>query len=58
MQKSKFHYAWLILIAAICIQGGIIGILVNCTGVIFSAIIKDLGFRSGDLSIYYTILSF
>ncbi|MBR4036084.1 MAG: MFS transporter [Oscillospiraceae bacterium] len=57
-KQSKFHYAWLILIAAICIQGGIIGILVNCTGVIFSAIIEDLGFRSGDLSIYYTIRAF
>ncbi len=57
-KQSKFHYAWLILIAAVCIQGGIIGILVNCTGVIFSAIIKDLGFRSGDLSIYYTIRAF
>ncbi len=57
-KQSKFHYAWLILIAAICIQGGIIGIMVNCTGVIFSAIIEDLGFRSGDLSIYYTIRAF
>ncbi|MBQ3009380.1 MAG: MFS transporter [Oscillospiraceae bacterium] len=57
-KTSKFHYAWLILIAAVCIQGGIIGIMVNCTGVIFSAIIEDLGFRSGDLSIYYTIRAF
>lgn len=57
-KQSKFHYAWLILFAAVCIQGGIIGILVNCTGVIFSAIIEDLGFRSGDLSIYYTIRAF
>jgi len=57
-KTSRFHYAWLILIAAVCIQGGIIGIMVNCTGVIFSAIIEDLGFRSGDLSIYYTIRAF
>ncbi len=57
-KQSKFHYAWLILVAAVCIQGGIIGILVNCTGVIFSAIIEDMGFRSGDLSIYYTIRAF
>ena len=57
-KQGKFHYAWLILIAAICIQGGIIGVMVNCTGVIFSAIIEDLGFRSGDLSIYYTIRAF
>lgn len=32
--------------------------MINCTGVIFSAIIKDMGFRSGDLSIYYTIRAF
>ncbi|MBQ5327544.1 MAG: MFS transporter [Oscillospiraceae bacterium] len=57
-KQSKFHYAWLILISAVCIQGGIIGVMVNCTGVIFSAIIEDLGFRSGDLSIYYTIRAF
>ena len=57
-KQSKFHYAWLILFAAVCIQGGIIGVMVNCTGVIFSAIIEDLGFRSGDLSIYYTIRAF
>ena len=57
-KQSKFHYAWLILFAAVCIQGGIIGVMVNCTGVIFSAILEDLGFRSGDLSIYYTIRAF
>ncbi len=57
-KTSKFHYAWVILVAAVCIQGAIIGIMVNCTGVIFSAIIEDLGFRSGDLSIYYTVRAF
>lgn len=57
-KSRKIHYAWWILVAAVAIQGGIIGIMVNCTGVIFSAIIEDLGFRSGDLSIYYTIRSF
>ena len=51
-KSNKIHYAWWILVAAVAIQGGIIGIMVNCTGVIFSAIIEDLGFRSGDLSIY------
>lgn len=60
MEKSrnKIHRAWWVLIATIAIQGGIIGILVNCTSIIFSAIIDDLGFRSGDLSIYYTIRFF
>ena len=29
--------------------------MVNCTGVLFAAILSDMGFRAGDLSIYYTI---
>lgn len=54
-KSGKFHYAWLILAAMVALQAGIIGIMVNCTGIIFSAVISDLGFRSGDLSIFYTI---
>jgi len=41
----------------VLIQAGIIGIMTNCTGVLFSAIIKDQGFRAGDLSIYFFIRS-
>ena len=52
---KKIHPAWLVLVCMILVQGGIIGVVVNCTGVLFAAIIKDLGFRAGDLSIYYTI---
>lgn len=46
---------WLVFVAATCFVGGSIGVLVNCTGIIFTAIISEFGFRSGDLSIYYTI---
>lgn len=56
VEKShKVHYAWLILLAAVAILGGVVGIFVNCTSILFSAIIQELGFRSGDLSIFYTI---
>ncbi len=50
-----FHRAWLILGCTVLIQGGIIGLLVNSAGVLFAAIRTDLGFRAGDLSVYYTI---
>lgn len=55
--SKKLHRAWLVLAGMILMQGGTMGVLINCTGVFFSAIISDLGFRAGDLSIYYTIRS-
>lgn len=55
--RKKIHRAWIILIAMILIQSGIIGILLNCTGILFSAILSETGFRAGDLSLYYTIRS-
>ena len=45
------------MVCMILIQGGATGILTNCLGVIFSAVLSDLGFRAGDLSLYYTIRS-
>lgn len=55
--RKKIHRAWIILVAMILIQSGIIGILLNCTGILFSAILSETGFRAGDLSLYYTIRS-
>ena len=55
--RKKIHRAWIILIAMILIQAGIIGILMNCTGILFAAILSETGFRAGDLSLYYTIRS-
>ena len=45
------------MVCMILIQGGATGILTNCLGVIFSAVLSDLSFRAGDLSLYYTIRS-
>ena len=53
--KQKNTKAWLVFIAATCFVGGSVGVMINCTGIIFTAIIGEFGFRSGDLSIYYTI---
>lgn len=58
MKENKLHYGWLVLLALIAMQGGFIGIMVNCNGILYSAIIQDLGFRAGDLSLSYTIRAF
>ena len=55
--KGKIHHAWFIFIVCLGIMGGLVGVLLNCTGIIFAEIIKEFGFRSGDLSVYYTIRS-
>ncbi len=55
--KNRIHHAWFIFIVCLGIMGGLVGVLLNCTGIIFAEIIKEFGFRSGDLSIYYTIRS-
>ena len=55
--NGKIHHAWFILLVCLGIMGGLVGILLNCTGIIFTEIIKEFGFRTGDLSIYYSIRS-
>ncbi len=57
MKRQKTG-AWKVLISLICIYGGFTGILANTMGIFFSAIRSDLGFRAGDLSLYYMIKAF
>ena len=49
--NGKIHHAWFILLVCLGIMGGLVGILLNCTGIIFTEIIKEFGFRTGDLAI-------
>ncbi len=56
MQKTNpSRRPWFILLSAILIQAGSLGVMVNLSGVLFSGIVADMGFRTGDLSVYYTI---
>ena len=57
MEEKRIHHSWLILLVTLGIMGGLVGVLLNCTGIIFAEIIKEFGFKTGDLSIYYTIRS-
>ena len=54
-KKEGLHQGWIVFIGSILIIAFGMGLMMNCRGVIFSAVISDLGFRSGDLSVYYTI---
>jgi len=54
-QRLHIHYAWFNLVALCLMMAGTIGLFVNCNGVIFNAILADLGFKSGDLSIFYSV---
>lgn len=47
--------AWAVLAGMVLIQAGMMGVIINCTGIVFSAVLEDCGFRAGDLSVYYTI---
>lgn len=49
--------AWAVLAGMVLIQAGMMGVIINCTGIVFSAVLEDCGFRAGDLSVYYTIRS-
>lgn len=49
--------AWVVLVGMVLIQAGMMGVLINCTGILFSAVLADCNFRAGDLSVYYTIRS-
>ena len=48
---------WAVLAGMVLIQAGMMGVIINCTGIVFSAVLEDCGFRAGDLSVYYTIRS-
>ena len=58
MKERKSRYTPVrILLGCILFYGSVTGILYNCTSILFSAVIDDMGFRSSDLSLYFTVRS-
>ena len=57
MDTQKSYKVWLVLFGLVLIYAGMSGILSNTLGVFFTAIIEDLDFRAGDLSVFYMIKS-
>lgn len=54
-RPEAFHYAWTIMAGCILFQAACVGVMINNTGIIISAVIQDCGFSGGSLSLYYTI---
>lgn len=54
-QKSKFHYAWWILIALSIIVGVGKGTINNTSGLFLTSVTNDLGFGMGKLSLYFSV---
>jgi len=55
MQKKKLNPAWVNVIALCMLMAGTYGILVNCIGILFTAVMADTGISNGALSVYYTV---
>ena len=53
-KKSNLQYVF-VVVALLALQGGFIGMLVNCTGILLSAVMADMGFTAGKMSLYYTV---
>ncbi|MDD6679008.1 MAG: MFS transporter [Firmicutes bacterium] len=54
-KKRRIHPAWIILFGMTLVQGGFIGVGINCISVLFAGITENMGFASSKLSLYYTI---
>ena len=55
MEKAKSHKAWAILLGCCMIQGGTLGMVVNCRGIFYTPIIEDLGFSMGAFSFFVLV---
>lgn len=54
-KKSKFHYAWWILIALSIIVGVGKGAINNTAGLFLTSVTEDLGIGMGSLSLYFSV---
>jgi MFS family permease len=52
--KSKFHYAWIIMIGCWFMNAGALGGVLDAAGVFFAPVCDDLGFGQGELALYLT----
>jgi len=53
-EKSRFHYAWLILIGCCFMQAGGLGAVLDAAGVFFVPVCDSLGFSRSEISLYLT----
>lgn len=55
MFRKLTRQQWLVLLGACLFQCGMIGVLVNCSGVLFTQIRMELGLNMAKISVYNTV---
>ena len=53
--RKKIHRGWIVLAVLGLYYATLSGLMINCIGIVFAAILKDMGFKTSELSLYYTI---
>ncbi|HHV42188.1 MAG TPA: MFS transporter, partial [Clostridiaceae bacterium] len=56
-EKGQIYYGWWIVLASFFLMFAGIGILLNCVGVFYSAVLQDLEFSRGAFGFYVTLLA-
>lgn len=56
--EKKIHYAWWILATCCVLFFVSLGMLINCQGLFFVPVTKELGFTRAGISLYVTIFNF
>ena len=51
-KQNRSHRPWKIVAGCCCIQGSVLGLLVNCRGLFFEPVCADLGFNIGGFTAY------
>lgn len=56
MEKSKFHYGYVIVFCCCLIMGINIGLVMSCAGIFYTPVSEDLGVSKGDFGLYMTFV--
>ncbi|MFV0566859.1 MAG: MFS transporter [Flavobacteriaceae bacterium] len=56
MEKSKFHYGYVIVFCCCLIMGLNIGLVMSCAGIFYTPVSEDLGVSKGDFGLYMTFV--
>lgn len=55
--EGKIYYGWWIVLASFFLMFAGVGILINCIGVFYSAVLRGLGFSRGAFGFHVTLLA-
>lgn len=56
MNKSEFHYGYVIVFCCCLIMGVIIGLVMSCAGIFYGPVSTELGVSVGDFDLYMTFV--